>query len=122
MRYLILLISILFAFENKTYNCETIGIEYKESNQTLSIPNTQKTSTQLKQLLKDLYSIKASFNNKDLTLIIASKPEKLTYVNNLQKKIRLYKNDGVWIVADDNSSQIAINIPSQNIVIYYQCR
>ena len=55
MLFLVIISGVLFGFKlNKTYSCETLGVNIKSGKKIISIPNSIKTYYQLKQSLKDL--------------------------------------------------------------------
>jgi len=65
MLFLVIISGVLFGFKlNKTYSCETLGVNIKSGKNIISIPNSIKTYYQLKQSLKDLYSIKIKLLKK----------------------------------------------------------
>jgi hypothetical protein len=115
----------LFGFElNKTYSCETLGINIKRGKNIISIPNSVKTYKQLKQSLKDLYSIKIKPLKKQMVVYVGDKNDTLDFVKMLDKKVNLYKTkmSDLFILTNTESSQIGIEIPSQKMIIYYQCK
>ena len=115
----------LFGFElNKTYGCETLGVNIKKGKNIVSIPNSIKTYKQLKQSLKDLYFIKIKPLKKQMEVYVGDKNDTLDFVKTLNKKVNLYKTktSDLFILTDPKTSQIGIEIPTQKMIIYYQCR
>ena len=88
------------------------------------IPNSIKTYKQLKQSLKDLYSIKIKPLKKQMAVYVGDKNDTLDFVKMLDKKVNLYKTktSDLFILTDPKTSQIGIEIPAQKMIIYYQCR
>ncbi|GAB6074452.1 hypothetical protein [Nautilia lithotrophica] len=114
-----------FAFNlNQTYTCDTLGLSFKENNQTYNIPNNVKTNEQLKKTLKALYSVKIKPQEKQLVIYVDDKNDTLDFVKLIDNKVSLYKtkSSDLFILTDPKSSQIGISIPSQKMIIYYQCK
>ena len=121
----ILTSSLMFGafLSNKTYNCNTVGISFKDGNQTRNVPNNVKTNKKLKKILKNLYSIKLKLDNKMLNVDAGKASDTLAY-------IRKYKNLDVYITGDKkvmifldyNKTQAGMMIPSLKTMIYYQCK
>ena len=116
--------SLFAAFlPNKTYNCNTVGISFKDGNQTRNVPNNAKTNKKLKKILKNLYSIKLKLDNKMLNVDAGKASDTLAY-------LRKYKNLDVYITGDKkvmifldyNKTQAGMMIPSLKTMIYYQCK
>jgi hypothetical protein len=118
--------AVVFAFElNHSYNCQTLGISFKNNNKTYNIPNNEKTQEQLKKSLKLFYSINVNFKNKNLVVQIGDQNDTLVFVKNVKDQVSLYveKEGKLYILADANASQIGLSMPSQdNLIIYYQCK
>ncbi|WP_024787041.1 hypothetical protein [Lebetimonas sp. JH369] len=57
-------------------------------------------------------------------LKIGDKNDTLPYIQTIKNQFDVYvtKDKQVIVFADKNVSQIALKIPSQQIVIYYQCK
>jgi hypothetical protein len=116
---------IAFAFnQNKTYNCETLGLSFKENNKTYNIPNNKQTKKKLKNTLKKLYDVKIKFQKKQMLVYVDGKSDTLDYVKMIDNKVPLYKNkaSNLFILVDPKSSQIGLSIPAQKMIIYYQCK
>jgi len=121
----ILTSSLMFGafLQNKTYSCSTIGISFKDGNQTRNVPNNDKTQEKLKKILKNLYSIKLNLNKKMLNVDAGKSNATLAY-------IRKYKNLNVYLTGDkkvmmfldSNKTQAGMMIPSLRTMIYYQCK
>lgn len=121
----ILTSSLMFGafLQNKTYSCSTIGISFKDGNQTRNVPNNAKTQEKLKKILKNLYSIKLNLNKKMLNVDAGKSNATLAY-------IRKYKNLNVYLTGDkkvmmfldSNKTQAGMMIPSLRTMIYYQCK
>lgn len=125
-KLLILIISVfVFGFNlNQVYSCKTLGISFEENNQTYEVPNNEKTVNDLKAHLKELYEIKVKPVDKNLIVFVGDKNDTLNFVKNVSKNVSLYvtKDFALQIMTDNNTSQMAINIPSQKMIIYYQCK
>jgi len=108
----------------KTYNCENIGLSFRDSNITRNIPNNKQTQEELKKTLKTLYSIKIKLDkNNTLDITSGNKTDKLIYIkkyNSLDAYITKDKQAVVFL--DSNHTQVGLLIPSQNTMIYYQCK
>ena len=119
------LIGSLFAafLPNKTYNCDTIGVSFKDGNQTRNIPNNKKTSKELKNTLKNLYSIELSLDKKMLNVKAGKSSDTLAYLRKM-KNLAVYvtADKQVMIFLDANLTQAGMMIPSQKTMIYYQCK
>ena len=121
----ILTSSLMFGafLQNKTYNCDTVGISFKDGNQTRNVPNNTKTNKKLKKILKNLYSIKLKLDKKMLNVNAGKSSDTLAY-------LRKYKNLDVYITGDKkviifldyNKTQAGMMIPSLKTMIYYQCK
>jgi len=127
MKKILILIISVFAFGfnlNQVYSCKTLGISFEENNQTYEIPNNEKTVNDLKAHLKELYEIKVKPVDKSLIVFVGDKNDTLDFIKNVNKNVSLYvtKDFALQIMTDNNTSQIAINIPSQKMIIYYQCK
>jgi len=119
------LVSLAFAFNSgTTYTCDTLGISFKDNNKTYNIPNNEKTKDDLKKSLKELYSLKIKPQDKSVLVFVADKNDTLDYVKTLDKNVTLYKTKAsdLFMLLDPNTEQIGINIPSQQMIIYYQCK
>ena len=108
----------------KTYNCKNIGLTFRDKNSTRNIPNNKETEKELKKTLKTLYSIKVKLDkNNTLNIIAGNKADKLIYIkkyNSLDAYITRDKQAVVFL--DSNHTQVGLLIPSQNTMIYYQCK
>jgi len=117
----------IFAFGfnlNQTYTCETLGVSLKQNNQVRNIPNNVQTYKMLKKVLKSLYMIKIKPEKKKLTVYVDKKKDTLDFVKKIDNKVTLYKtkSSDLFIFTEPKSSQIGISIPSQKMIIYYQCK
>ncbi len=119
------LISGLFAsfLPNKTYNCVTLGLSFKDKNQTINIPNNDKTQEQLKKVLKKLYSISIKIEGKKLNIKAGKTSDTMVYVKKF-RGLDVYTTRGheVFLFLDSNHTQVGLNIPAQKTMIYYQCK
>ncbi len=108
---------------NKTYNCETIGISFKDGNQTRNVPNNKETNKQLKKTLKNLYSIKLNLDKKMLNVEAGKSSDTLAYIKKY-KNLAVYitSDKKVMIFLDSNKTQAGMMIPSLKTMIYYQCK
>jgi len=107
----------------KTYNCENIGLTFRDKNSTKNIPNNKDTEKELKKSLKDLYAIKIKLDKDGLDVTVGNKTDKLVYIkkyNSLDAYITKDKQAVVFL--DSNHTQVGLLIPSQNTMIYYQCK
>ena len=114
-----------FSFNlNQTYTCDTLGLSFKENNKTYNIPNNEKTKDQLQKTLKSLYSVKIKPQDKKLIVYVDNKSDTLDFVKKIDNKVTLYKtkSSDLFIFTEPKSSQIGISIPSQKMIIYYQCK
>jgi len=117
--------SLAFAFNTgQIYTCNTLGISFKDNNKTYNIPNNEKTADELKKTLKELYSIKIKPQNGKITVFVADKNDTLDYVRKLDNNVSLYKTKAsdLFMLTDPKTDQMGINIPSQQMIIYYQCK
>ena len=114
-----------FAFNiNQTYTCETLGVSLKQNNQVRNIPNNVKTYKMLKKALKSLYMIKIRPEKKKLTIYVNKKKDTLDFVKKLPNKVYIYKTkeSNLFVFVDSNVSQIGLEVPSEGMIIYYQCK
>ena len=115
----------LFAFNiGQTYNCKTLGLSFKKDGKTYNIPDTNETTKKLQNSLKNLYNIKIKPQKKALKVYVGDNSDTLSYVKTLKKEIKLYKTkkSNLFILVDEKVSQIGLSIPSQHMIIYYQCK
>jgi len=120
-----ILISGLFAgfLPNKTYNCETLGVSFKNKNQVMNIPNNDKTKKDLKKTLKELYSISFNIKGKYLNIKAGDANDTMVYVKKF-KSLDVYttRDHQAFLFLDSNHTQAGLNLPSQKTMIYYQCK
>ena len=125
-KFLVLIISVFaFGFNlNQVYSCKTLGVIFEENNQTYQIPNNEKTVNDLKTHLKSLYEIKVKPVDKNLIVFLGDKNDTLSFAKKVNKNISVYvtKDFSLQVITDNNTSQIAINIPFQKMRVYYQCK
>ena len=123
--FAVLFSSLMFGafLPNKTYNCETIGVSFKDGNQTRNIPNNEKTQKELRNTLKNLYEIKLSLDNKLLNVEAGKASDTLAYIKKFHH-LDVYVNGDkqVFMFLDSNKTQVGMMIPSQKTMIYYQCK
>ena len=120
-----LLVSGVFAafLPNKTYNCVTLGLSFKDKNQTVNIPNNDKTKEQLKKVLKKLYSISIKIEGKKLNIKAGKTSDTMIYVKKFRGlDVYTTKDHQVFLFLDSNHTQVGLNIPAQKTMIYYQCK
>ena len=108
---------------NKTYNCETIGVAFKDNNKTIKIPNNAKTKEQLQSILKNLYSISFKTDGKLLNIKAGKNSDTMVYIKKY-KSLDTYitRDRQVLLFLDSNHTQAGLNIPSQKTMIFYQCK
>ena len=108
---------------NKTYNCETVGVSFKEGNQTRNVPNNKKTQKELKNTLKNLYSIKINIDKKMLNIEAGKSSDTLAYIKKFKTlDVYITADKQVVLFLDSNKTQVGMMIPSQKTMIYYQCK
>ena len=120
-----LFISGVFAsfLPNKTYNCETVGVSFKDGNQTRNVPNNKKTQKELKNTLKNLYSIKLNLDKKMLNVEAGKSSDTLAYLKKFKSlDVYITADKQILIFLDSNKTQAGMMIPSQKTMIYYQCK
>ena len=127
MKKLILLIFAIFLFGfnlNQNYTCKTLGIEIQRNGKMYQIPNNEKTTKNLQKDLKDLYKINITPIKNALKIKVGQKKDILPFVKKLKKNFNIYitKDKDVIVFLDRNVSQIALKIPANKMVIYYQCK
>ncbi|WP_024789265.1 MULTISPECIES: hypothetical protein [unclassified Lebetimonas] len=123
--FLFLIAVFSFGFNlNQNYSCETLGFAFKKNGKIFNVPNDVKTNKQIRKDLKNLYKIDIKPLNNSLFLKIGDKNDTLPYIQTIKNQFDVYvtKDKQVIVFADKNVSQIALKIPSQQIVIYYQCK
>ena len=118
-------VSGLFAafLPNKTYNCVTLGLSFKDKNQTINVPNNSKTKAKLQKVLKKLYAISFKIEGKKLNIKAGNTSSTMVYVKKF-KSLDVYTTKGhqVILFLDPKHTQAGLNIPSQKAMIYYQCK
>ena len=118
-------ISSMFAafLPNKTYTCTTLGVSFKDKNQTVNIPNNDKTKEQLHKVLKNLYSISFQTDGKTLKIKAGDTNDTMAYVKKF-KSLDVYtsRDHQVFLFLDSNHTQAGLNIPAQKTMIFYQCK
>ena len=108
---------------NKEYNCTTIGLSFKDKNQTINIPNNEKTKEELKKVLKHLYSVNIKFKKNSLEIKSGKTQDTLAYVKKYRGlDVYTTKDHQAFMFVDVNHTQVGLNIPSQNTMIFYQCK
>jgi len=123
---LLLICGLAFAFNvNGNYKCLTFGVSIKRSNgEVESIKNTPKTQALLKKSLKYLYEIKLKPLKDGLIMYVDGKEEKLQFVKEIEKGVKLYKDakSGALFATDSLHMQAGLNIPAKGMVIFYNCK
>jgi hypothetical protein len=115
----------LFAFnQNQNYKCETLGFSVQRNGKIINIPNDVKTNKRMQKDLGKLYEINFTPVKKAIKLTVGNKNDTLPYVETIKNKLDVYvtKDKQVIVFVDKNVSQIAIKIPAEQMVIYYQCK
>ena len=108
---------------NKTYTCETVGVSFKDGNQTRNIPNNKKTVKSLKKTLKNIYSIKLNLNQKILNIKAGNSNDSLRYLKKFKSlDVYITSDKQVLMFVDSNKTEVGMMIPSQKIMIYYKCK
>jgi len=118
-------VSLFSAFvSNKVYNCENIGLSFRDNNITRNIPNNKQTQKELKKTLKTLYSIKIKLDkNNTLDITSGNKTDRLIYIKKYSSlDAYITKDKQAVVFLDSNHTQVGLLIPSQNTMIYYQCK
>jgi hypothetical protein len=130
-KFLILGISVAAAFAfnmqvGKTYKCETVGISFKEGNQTKNVLNTAKTMPILKKSLKAFYEIEATKENNSTIKLVVGKIKQTMKVIKPWKGYQRYvtkQRDAAFIFKSDVKDDIAIlYLPNDKLMIYYKCK
>jgi hypothetical protein len=127
MKKLLLILIGIYAFAfnlNQNYSCETLGFSFKRAGKIYNLPNDVKTNKQLQKDLGKLYKISFIPLKNEIKLRVGDKNDTLPYVQSIKNKLDVYvtKDKQVIVFVDKNVSQIAIKIPSEQMVIYYQCK
>ena len=121
----LILISSLFGsfLPNHIYTCETIGVSFKENNKTMNIPNTDKTKEYLEKSLGKLYKFSIKLQNNKMFIKASDINDTLIFLKKF-KTLDVYatKDRSAFIFVDSNATQIGFSMPSQNTMIYYQCK
>jgi hypothetical protein len=120
---------VLFAFNmqvGKNYNCETVGISFKEGNQTRNIPLNDKTKDALKKALGDIYSIEINLkNSKDLNISSNGKSEILKFRDKWKNYNQYVSKSGALIFMPDKnatSDNAALVVVPKQLVVFYKCK
>ena len=120
-----ILTSFIFAsfLPNKVYNCTTIGLTFKDKNQTINVPNNEKTEANLKKILKHLYSLKVKFENGKMDVTTSKTKDTLVYLKKYKKlDVYITSDKQGFMFVDNNQTQIGFMVPAQQTMIYYQCK
>ena len=120
---------VLFAFNmqvGKNYNCETVGISFKEGNQTRNIPLNDKTKDALKKALGDIYSIEINLkNSKDLNISSNGKSEILKFRDKWKNYNQYVSKSGALIFMPDKnatSDNAALIVVPKQLIVFYKCK
>ena len=126
--FFILSIVLAFSFEmvnNKNYKCEAVSITIMDGNQTRNIPVTPKTKELIKKTLKMFYNIEAKRNNNTVNLTVGKINEDFNYFQKW-KNYNQYINKDKSIIfmpdKDKNSTNVALIIPGEKLIIFYKCK
>jgi hypothetical protein len=127
MKKLLLILTgiYLLAFNlNQSYKCETLGFTFKRNGKVYNIPNDIKTNKQMQKDLGKLYEINFVPLKDAIKLTVGGKDDILPFINTIKNRLNVYitKDRQVIVFVDKNVSQIALKIPSQQMIIYYQCK
>ncbi|WP_456488811.1 hypothetical protein [Caminibacter pacificus] len=121
--------AVLFAFNmqvGKTYQCQTVGISFKEGNQTRNIPANDKTKEALKKALGDIYSVKAKLqDSKDLNLSANGKSEVLKFRGKWKNYNQYVSKSGALIFMPDKnatSDNAALIVVPKQLIVFYKCK
>ncbi|NPA87856.1 hypothetical protein [Caminibacter pacificus] len=121
--------AVLFAFNmqvGKTYQCQTVGISFKEGNQTRNIPANDKTKEALKKALGDIYSVKAKLqDSKDLSLSANGKSEVLKFRGKWKNYNQYVSKSGALIFMPDKnttSDNAALIVVPKQLIVFYKCK
>ncbi len=121
--------AVLFAFNmqvGKTYQCQTVGISYKEGKQTRNIPANDKTKEALKKALGDIYSVKAKLqDSKDLNLSANGKSEVLKFRGKWKNYNQYVSKSGALIFMPDKnatSDNAALIVVPKQLIVFYKCK
>jgi len=121
--------AVLFAFNmqvGKTYQCQTVGISFKEGNQTRNIPANDKTKESLKKALGDIYSLEAKLQNSEEVNISTNGKSEILKFRGKWKEYNQYvsKSGALIFMPDKNASttNAALIVVPKNLVVFYDCK
>ena len=123
--FAVLFSSLMFGafLPNKTYTCTTLGVSFKDGNQTRNVPNNKETQKELRNTLKNLYSIKINIDKKMLNIEAGKSSDTLAYIKKFKTlDVYITADKQVVLFLDSNKTQVGMMIPSQKTMIYYQCK
>jgi DNA-directed RNA polymerase specialized sigma54-like protein len=110
---------------NQTYHCETLGFSIQRNGKILNVPNDIKTNKKMQKDLGKLYEIDFTPLKNSIKVTVNKKNDVLSYIESLKnKKIDVYvtKDKQAVVFVDKDSPQIALKIPADKMVIYYECK
>lgn len=127
MKKLLLILIGIYALAfnlNQNYKCETLGFSFKKDGKIYNVPNDVKTNKQLQKDLGKLYKISFIPLKNEIKLTVGDKNDTLPYLQTIKNKLDVYvtRDRQVIVFLDKNVSQAAVKIPSQQMVIFYQCK
>jgi len=119
---------LAYSFEmknNKTYSCEAISLTIVDKNQTRNIPVTPKTKELIKNSLKMFYSIKAKRVDNNISVNVGKINDTFSFFQKWKNYNQYVNKDRSIIFMPDkekNSTNVALIIPSDKLVIFYKCK
>jgi len=126
--FFFILLVLAFSFEmknNKTYSCEAISLTIVDKNQTRNISVTPKTKELIKNSLKMFYLIKAKRNDKNISVNVGKISDTFSFFQKWKNYNQYVNKDRSIIFMPDkekNSTNVALIIPSNKLVIFYKCK
>jgi hypothetical protein len=110
----------------KTYQCQTVGISFKEGNQTRNIPVNDKTQAALKKALGDIYTVSAKLkDSKELNLSANGKSEMLNFRGKWKNYNQYVSKSGAIIFMPDknaSSDNAALIVVPKQLIVFYKCK
>jgi len=123
-----LAVAALFAFNmqaGKTYKCTSVGLSYKEGNQTRNVPVTKETQKAIEKALGDLYAITVKADKKDVVVSSNGKSETLDLKAKWKGYNQYVSKSGALIFMPDknvSSNNAAMIVPPKQLVVFYKCK
>jgi len=121
--------AVLFGFKvdtNKVYNCNILGVSYKEGNQTKSVAYNKATKNVIDSALGDLVKIELHPISSDEINITSGADKSSVVYKHPWRGYDQYvtKQKDLIFMPDKNatSTNAALIVPRDKLIIFYDCK